>query len=80
PLLTATFAELPVPVIYKTNWREIESSLSKACKKFHENKPNFILAHGDKDAFKDFVINGSIKKFEFEELIKVFCLNIKGKL
>ncbi|CAG8778844.1 7538_t:CDS:2, partial [Cetraspora pellucida] len=37
------------------------------------------LARGAKDAFENFAINGSVKKFEYEELTKVFCLNVKGR-
>ncbi|CAG8713880.1 4075_t:CDS:2, partial [Racocetra persica] len=42
-LLTATFAELPVSVMHKTNWREVEGPSSKAHKQFHENKRAFML-------------------------------------
>ncbi|CAG8603189.1 9795_t:CDS:2 [Gigaspora rosea] len=38
PLLTATFSELPIPLI-----GEIESPSSKARKKSHGNKPDFML-------------------------------------
>ncbi|CAG8460220.1 11628_t:CDS:2 [Racocetra persica] len=43
PLLTATFSELPIPLMYKTNWGEIEGPSSKACKKSYGNKPDFML-------------------------------------
>ncbi|CAG8726302.1 9337_t:CDS:2 [Racocetra persica] len=36
PLLTTTFSELPIPLMYKTNWGEIESPSSKAHKNHME--------------------------------------------
>ncbi|CAG8689604.1 3631_t:CDS:2, partial [Racocetra fulgida] len=37
------------------------------------------LARSAKDAFEDFSINGSVKKYGYDELTKIFCLNVKGK-
>ncbi|CAG8483251.1 11854_t:CDS:2 [Scutellospora calospora] len=80
PLLTATFAELPVPKLRalllelvnmetgrpESDWKKQLSDHNK-------------LARSTKDAFEDFSINGSVKKYGYDELTKIFCLNLKGE-